>query len=119
MSTAEKTEGRVIPVIPEGAVKLLGFCRRSGKIVCGAGQVIAAVTSKKPPVVVVMASDVSDRTEKQISDKCTYRKVKLYRTVMTGEELAHFLGKTGVVMAAGATDPAIATQIIRLTDEQN
>ena len=104
---------RVIPVLPDAAVKLFGFCRRSGRIVCGAGQVLASVTGRRPPFVVVIASDASDRTEKQIYDKCSFRDVKLVRTVLTGAELAHLLGKDGVVMAAGATDSAIAAQIIR------
>lgn len=119
MSPANGNGARVIPVLPEGALKLLGFCRRSGKLVCGAGQVLAAVTGKKPPAVVVMASDVSERTEKQLFDKCSYRNVRLARAKVTGEELAHLLGKTGAVMAAGATDPGIAAQIIRLIDRKS
>ena len=107
------SESRDIPYLPESGVKLLGFCRRCGKIVCGAGQVLAAVTGKRPPEVVVIASDASDRTEKQLYDKCSYRAVTITRTSYTGEELAHLLGKEGVVMAAGATDPGIARQIIR------
>ena len=113
MSENPEVKSRVIPVLPENAVRLLGFCRRSGRIVCGAGQVLASVTGKRPPFVVVIASDASDRTEKQIYDKCSYRGVKLARTDMTGAELAQLLGKDGVVMAAGATDSAIATQMIR------
>ena len=113
MSENPEVKVRAIPTLPENAVKLLGFCRRSGRIVCGAGQVLAAVTGKRPPSVVVIASDASDRTEKQIYDKCSYRDVRLARTGLTGEELAHLLGKDGVVMAAGATDSAIAAQIIR------
>ncbi len=106
-----------IKIIPDSALKLLGFCRRSGKMVCGAGQVLASVSGKRPPLVVVMASDASERTKKQLSDKCSYRGVRLTAATIGGEELAKLLGKTGAVMAAGATDPAIAAQIIRLTDE--
>ena len=105
-----------IPVMPESAMKLLGFCRRSGKLICGAGQVLAAVTGKRAPGVVVIASDASERTTKQLFDKCSYKGVKLYRANATGEEMAHLFGKSSVVMAAGATDPGIASQIIRLTE---
>ncbi len=108
---------RSIPVMPESAVKLLGFCRRSGKMVLGASQVLTTVSGKRPPNVVVIASDASERTEKQLFDKCSFRGIKLYRAAVTGEGLAHLLGKIGVVMAVGATDPGIATQIIRLTEE--
>lgn len=118
MSDASSTAAdRTIPTLPDKALALLGFCRRNGKIVCGAGQVLAAVTGKRPPYVVVIASDASARTQKQLIDKCSYRGIKLVRASSDGEKLAHFLGKCGVVMAAGATDPAIARQIIRLTDE--
>ena len=112
-SSETKERPRIAP-LPEKGLKLLGFCRRSGKIVCGAGQVLAAVTGKRPPTVVVIASDASERTEKQIFDKCSYRGICLARADATGEEMAHMLGKSGVVMAAGATDPAIGTQILRL-----
>lgn len=108
---------RVIPPMPDGAMKLLGFCRRSGKLVCGAGQVLASVTGKKPPVLVVIASDASERTEKQLFDKCSYREIGLYRVSATGEALAHLLGKSGVVMAAGVADHGIGAQMIRLTNE--
>lgn len=110
---------RNIPLMPDAAVKLLGFCRRSGRLVCGAGQVLAAVSGKRPPNVVVLASDASERTAKQIFDKCSYRSVKLYRVNVTGDELARLFGKSSVVMAAGATDPGIAAQIIRLSDSDN
>jgi len=113
---SEPSENRIIPLLPDGGLKLLGFCRRSGKIVCGAGQVLAAVTGKRPPSVVVIASDASTRTEKQIYDKCSFREVKLYRTAATGEEMAHLFGKSSVVMAVGATDPGIGGQIVRLAE---
>lgn len=115
--TSEISRERSISLMPDNALRLLGFCRRSGKIVCGAGQVLAAVTGKRPPSVVVIASDASERTEKQLFDKCSYRGVRLVRANADGEEFARLLGKSGVVMAAGATDPGIAAQIIRLADE--
>lgn len=116
MTDKPQISERNIPLLPDGAIKLLGFCRRSGKLVLGASQVLTAIAGKRPPSVVVIASDASDRTEKQLFDKCSFKGIKLYRVPHTGEELAHLLGKSGVVMAAGATDPGIAAQIIRLTE---
>lgn len=110
----DSVRDRHIPHLPEKGLKLLGFCRRSGKIVCGASQVLATVTGKRPPIVAVIASDASERTAKQLFDKCSYRDVVLAKADVTGEELARLLGKTGAVMAAGATDPAIGAQICRL-----
>ncbi len=113
----ENIRDRRVRILPENALKLFGFCRRSGKLVCGAGQVIASLTGKRPPCAVVIASDASERTRKQLAGKCSYRGVMLAETAATGEKLAHILGKTGVVMAAGAADPTIGKEIIRLTDE--
>lgn len=105
---------RRIPDLPEKGLKLLGFCRRSGRIVCGASQVIAAISGKRPPKVAIIASDASERTEKQLYDKCSYRGVALARAGVSGEELAHLLGKTGAIMAVGATDADIGAQMLRL-----
>ena len=117
--SGDVSRDRHIPHLPEKGLKLLGFCRRSGKIVCGASQVLAAVTGKRPPIVAVIASDASERTKKQLFDKCSFRDVMLARADVTGEELARLLGKTGAVMAAGATDPAIGAQICRLIRESD
>lgn len=108
---------RQIPDLPDSALKLLGFCRRSGKLVMGAGQVLSQITGRRPPMLVVIAADASERTEKQLYDKCSFRSIKLARASVTGEELARLLGKSGTVMAAGAADAGIAAQMIRLTDE--
>ena len=107
---------REIAGLPEGALKLLGFCRRSGRIVCGAGQVLSAVSGKRPPGMVVIASDASYRTVKQVCDKCDYRGIKVARTSLTGGELARLLGKTGCLMAVGSADPAISAQIVRMLE---
>lgn len=116
---AENIRECAIPQIPDSAMKLLGFCRRSGRIVCGAGQVLSAMTGKHPPMVVVIASDASDRTVKQLRDKCSFRNIKLARASCTGEEFAALLGKSGVVMAAGATDTGIAARMICLIEESS
>ena len=116
MTEKPQINERNIPLMPESALKLLGFCRRSGKLVCGAGQVLTVIAGKRPPSVVVVASDASERTEKQIYDKCSFREIKLFRAPATGEEMAHLFGKSSVVMAAGATDPGIAAQIIKLSE---
>lgn len=102
--------------LPDGAIKLLGFCRRSGKLICGVGQVMAAVTGKRPPAVAVIAADASERTQKQLSDKCSFYGVRLYRAGVSGDELAHVFGKAGTVMAVCAADDGISKQIIRMAE---
>ena len=114
---SEFSSVRHIPDLPEAGLKLLGFCRRSGKLVMGAGQVLSQITGKRPPAVAVIAADASERTEKHLYDKCSYRNIILARASVTGEEMAHLLGKSGVVMACGVGDSGIAAQIIRLMGE--
>lgn len=104
-----------LPETTEQAVKLLGFAARSRRIVCGAGQVIAQITSRTPPTVAVIASDASERTLKQLTDKCRSHGVRAVRTKLTGAELADLLGKGGATMAAAPTDQSIASEIVRLT----
>lgn len=116
-TSANKSSAPELPLVPEEALRLLGFCRRSGRVVIGASQVLAAVTGKKPPLIVIVAADASDRTKKQLRDKCSYRGVPVAASRKDGGELARLLGKDGTVMAAGATDAALGGQMIRLTFE--
>lgn len=105
----------VLPEAPESAVKLLGFAARSRRIVCGAGQVISQITSRTSPAIVVIASDASERTRKQLTDKCRSHGVTAVRTALDGAALAELLGKSSSVAAAAPTDRSIASEIARRT----
>jgi ribosomal protein L7Ae-like RNA K-turn-binding protein len=114
MTEDTKNENLSFPILPPEGIRFLGLCRRCGKVVMGAGQVLAAVTGKKVPAVVIVAADASERTKKQLRDKCSHRNIPTLSCRQNGEELAHFLGKEGVVMAVGVTDQSMGRRIISL-----
>ena len=96
--------------------KYIGLSAASKSAVCGTELALGAVR-KNPAKVIVMllASDVSARTEKQITDKCAYYKVKLIKLNMTMEELSDALGKSSLTSACAITNRGIAEKIIELT----
>ena len=60
---------------------MIGLAKRAGYLLCGTDAVISSAASGKKPPLVVCASDASERTKKQLSDKCatygvTYRVLK-------------------------------------------
>lgn len=107
----------VLPQVPESAIRLLGFAARSRKLLCGASRVLAQITSKEPPTIVIIAADASARTRKQLTDKCRYRKIPVAMTSLTGDELAATLGSSASVMAASPTDRSICAEILKSIEE--
>ena len=82
----------------ERKAKLLsyvGFARKSGSVAVGSDAVLAEVRRGGKPPLVLIAADASERTKKQISDKCRYYKADLIEDAATGDELAAALGKSG------------------------
>lgn len=61
-------------------LSLAGLCRRAGGVVPGADAVISQVQrgGKAKTKCVIMSSHATDRTKKQITDKCTNADVTLY-----------------------------------------
>jgi len=114
MTEDTKNTDLSFPVLPDEGIRFLGLCRRCGKVVMGAGQVLEAITGKKAPSVVIVAADASERTKKQLRDKCSHRNIPAFSCRRSGEELARLLGKEGVVMAVGVTDGAMGKRIIGL-----
>ena len=58
------------------AYRMLGMAKRAGKTVTGTDGVLNSVKSGKS-FLVIMASDASDNTKKQIPDKCRSYNVRL------------------------------------------
>ncbi len=102
--------------LPDSALPYLGFCRRSGRVIIGTDAIITALRGKRPPYLVIVSSDASERTSKQLSDKCASYSVPALVSSKTGEETARLLGKSGTVMAVAATDEGLAAQMLRLAD---
>lgn len=71
----------------------------AGGVKTGFDIVLGEVRSHRAKFV-LLASDASDRTKKQITDKCTYYNVKLYTGGYTGDDIAQMLGKRSSCAAA-------------------
>ncbi len=59
--------------------KLIGLCRAAGGVACGTDAALGEVRRGRAKFVLI-ASDVSDRTRKQLTDKCKYYHVTCFET---------------------------------------
>lgn len=78
-------------------LNLLGLAMRAGKLKTGEGFVIAAIRQKKAHLVLV-ASDASQNTQKQFSDKCQSYHIAI-STQFSKVELSQAVGKATVSVA--------------------
>lgn len=101
----------------EKILRFLGLAAASRKAVSGTDLVLSAVRQKKKPSCVVMASDVSERTEKQLTDKCTYYSVPLIKLTSDMYEVGKRTGKKHPVAAVAVCDPSLACEILKLSKE--
>ncbi len=81
--------------------RYLGLCRRAGGVIRGGDTLMAAIRSPKKPAAVLLASDISARSEKQYADKAKTYGVPVYKTAWTSEALAHLLGYVSTAAAIG------------------
>jgi len=72
--------------------RYLGLCMAAGGIKTGTDTVLGEIRSHRAKFVLV-ASDASERTKKQLTDKCNYYKVTVFSAGYTGAQLAQLLGK--------------------------
>ena len=93
MTVDEKTFARALPT--------LLLCRKAGAVTAGVGAALDAVRrTGGRPAAVVLASDASDRTKKQLRDKCAFYGVDLFEIPAPSDELGRFLGKGSLCAAA-------------------
>lgn len=93
-------------------LNMLGLAARSRRIVVGTDAVIAAVRSKVKPYVAAVASDASERSRKQIADKCAFNGVTLITLAASRAELAAAVGKKNAQCSVCAvTDRNMAKKI--------
>ena len=81
--------------------RYLGLCRRAGGVIRGGDTLMASIRSPKKPAVVLLASDISARSEKQYTDKAHTYGVPVYKTTWNGDALAHLLGSPARTAAVG------------------
>ena len=101
----------------EKILRFLGLATASRKSVSGTDLVLSAVRQKKKPFCVVMAADVSERTKKQLADKCTYYNVPLIKLGSDMYELGKRTGKGHPVAAVAVNEPSLANEILKVSKE--
>ena len=93
-------------------VKYLGLAAASRSAICGSELVITAIRKNPQKVyLVLLAKDASERTKKQITDKCAYYKVKLLEIDLDMNALSSALGKSSLVAACAITNKGLAEKI--------
>ena len=106
--TAESAATEANATAEAAILRMLGLARRARKLAVGTDAAIDAARSGKAAVV-VLASDASERTKKQIGDKCASHGVTLIRLEADRQTLAASLGsKDGQTSACAVTDRNMA-----------
>ena len=82
----------------------LGICKKAGGLVLGTPMVCDALASNKKPLLVLVASDNSENTDKRLRDKCSFYGVERLEVGIDGETLAHAVGKSAKLSALAITD---------------
>lgn len=96
----------------QAILRMLGLAARSRRLVAGTDAVITAVRRKPGPHIVVAAGDISERTKKQLTDKCAFYEVPLIILGVSRAELAAAIGKKNAQCSACAvTDCGMAKKI--------
>ena len=79
---------------------LLGMCRRAGRLTVGFDAV--AALCRQPQVLLMIASDASERTVRQITFQAG--DTPIYRLPLTRDETAHAVGSHKPVAVLATTD---------------
>ena len=112
--TAESVKNA--PTAETAILRMLGLAKRARKLAVGTDAAIDAARSGKAAAALV-ASDASERTKKQIGDKCASHGVPLIRLEADRSALAAALGsKDGQTSACAVTDRNMAIKILSLTN---
>lgn len=105
----------------ERALGLLGLAARAGRVIAGIPLICTALQKgkkEKTPVLVLLAADASQNTQKRVTDRTAYYGVPLVRLSLDCATLAQRVGKRdGAVAAVGITEPNLAQAIIELYHE--
>ena len=90
----------------------LGLCARARALVFGTPMVCEAMRGKRPPCLVLEASDSSDNTHKRLTDKCNFYNVPHIRLPLSGAELGAAVGKTSTVAAVAITNEQLCKPVL-------
>lgn len=98
----------------ERLASLIGLCRRANRLGCGVEAVTDAIKAGRARLV-LLSSDASERTKKQITDKCAFRHVPLAALPLTAERLGHACG-IPAMSACAVLDPELARAVQALAE---
>ena len=93
---------------------LLGIAMRGRNLVSGEFQTMEAI-KKGSAMLVIIAEDASDNTQKLFSDKCSFYEVPMIR-YGTKEGLGRAIGKD-IRSSVGVCDAGLADAVIKQLDE--
>ena len=96
---------------------MLGLCRKAGCVVIGTPMVTKALQGAKIKVAFYSA-DASQNTRKKITDKCAFYGVRCEMLDISGDELSHALGKTGILSSVGITNENFANELLNLVNSK-
>lgn len=91
----------------------LGLAAAKRSIVLGTDLVLKEIRKQKGSLCVLLASDASERTTKQITDKCKFYSIPLIHLDCDMEELGKRVGKISPTACAAVCDLGLAAQIIK------
>ena len=74
----------------------MGLCKAAGGVTSGFDSVLGEVRCGKSKLVMI-ASDASERTRKQIKDKCEFHGVKCVECGFSSDEMGHAIGRDSTV----------------------
>jgi len=94
----------------------IGLCKAAGGVIAGSDLVLNAVRSGKV-VCVLIAQDASPRTQKQITDKCTFYNIRCAPAGADSFELGRMIGRSAPCAVLGLTGKGPADAVIRLLSE--
>ena len=90
---------------------MLGLCRRAGKTVLGTEMICKQMREKRKPVLVLIASDVSENTMSKLIGKCMFYKSPYLIPDVGGQMLAERLGRSGFLAAVAILDGGFAVEL--------
>lgn len=104
----------------EKLLRYVGLCKRAGGVVRGAELIEKALHKTPHPVCVLLSSDASERTSKQMHDKCSSANVPCVTIEADKYTLAHTVGATSPCAALAFLPGKGPTKVVAemVTQEQ-
>ena len=96
----------------------VGLAAAKRSAVLGTDLVLREIRKKKGTVCVLLACDASERTKKQITDKCTFYEIPVVRLECDMDSLGKRVGRSSPTACTAVTDKGLADRIIELSQSE-